>query len=229
MRTQRSFALTIAITMAFAFIAAPVAFAGSTCWCEIASSYSTGEHDTSVISLTNAVNTTYCAGPGCLCKLIDGNQCDKARADCSQKCNLAADPYRNNPGAFCAKGTTGPTRNGVTLRAYSHVGTRGWEANDTIGTLTNVSAVVKTTYDCNGLPGTWLDNPTTGNGNHARCVKNSCNAVGGVPVAPAWTSIGTGWSSATAAAWVTDGTGNIWYGVPAHATTTIVQQAQCHF
>src|SRR5690242_10486643 len=154
---QSVFLFAVLCSTAFA----SVAFGKSTCWCEIASSWSNGTRDTSVIDLTSVVNTTYCAGPGCVCPLLKGDQCDAARADCSNRCNKAADAYRNNPGAFCAKGASGPTRNGVTLHAYSHVGTRTWETNDTIGTLTNVPAVSQTTCTC---PQGWLapDNTPAG-------------------------------------------------------------------
>ncbi|HEV3185044.1 MAG TPA: hypothetical protein VGZ49_09180 [Xanthobacteraceae bacterium] len=128
--------------------------------------------------------------------------------------------------AACAMGCP----NGSVIKAYSAVGNKPYRDDQlSIGTLINTPPVTKTTYDCNAMPGTWLDNPSSGNGGHARCVKNSCDAVNGVPAAPHWTSIGTAWSSATGAAWVTDGSGDIWYGVPAHATTTVVSPAQCHF
>jgi hypothetical protein len=128
--------------------------------------------------------------------------------------------------AACAMGCP----NGDVVKAYSAVGNKPYrDDNLTIGTLVHTPPVTKTTYDCNAMPGTWLDNPSSGNGNHARCIKNSCDAVAGVPPAPSWTSIGTAWSTATGAAWVTDGSGNIWYGIPAHATTTVVSPAECHF
>jgi hypothetical protein len=131
---------------------------------------------------------------------------------------------------WCAKGVP----DGSTIRAYSAVGAavapKGrYNAAQTKGVLINKPAVINITYDCNAMPGTWLDNPSTGNGGHARCVKNSANAVGGVPIAPPWTSIGTPWSTATGPAWVTDGSGNIWYGVPAHATTTVITPAECRW
>jgi hypothetical protein len=128
--------------------------------------------------------------------------------------------------AACAMGCP----NGSVIKAYSAVGNKPYrDDNLTIGTLIRKPAVTQTTYDCNSLPGTWLDNPSAGNGGHARCVKNSANAVSGVPIAPPWTSIGTSWQTATGPAWVTDGSGNIWYGVPAHATTTVVSPAECRW
>jgi hypothetical protein len=205
-------------------------FARSTCWCEIASSYSTGEHDTVIISLTDVVNTTYCAGPGCLCSLVKGDQCDAARADCSRRCNAAADAYRNNPGAFCAKGTGGPTRNGVTIRAYSHVGTRGWESNDTIGTLTNLPAVSKTTCTC---PKGWLtpDNVDGGviNGPGKGCKRLAC-----LPITPgAGTSLPPNGSTtpvlADGSTWWT-WTNGLWQSAPvANCATTVVSAAVCKF
>lgn len=151
-------------------------------------------------------------------------QCEgPANSACSTK--ASGDNNFNSAAFWCAKGVP----NGSTIRAYAAVGTGKYNAAQTKGVLTNIAAVTKTVYDCNGMPGTWLDNPSPGNGYHARCVKNSCNAVSGVPAAPSWVSIGTAWSSATGAAWVTDDKGNIWYGVPAHATTTVVSTAQCHW
>jgi len=148
---------------------------------------------------------------------------DPANSACSTK--ALGDGNFNSAAFWCAKGVS----NGSTIRAYAEVGANGkYTTAQTKGVLINKPAVTKTTYDCNGLPGTWLDNPSSGNGGHARCVKNSCNAVSGVPAAPAWVSIGTAWSSA-GAAWVTDDRGDIWYGVPAHATTTVVSPAECHW
>lgn len=151
-----------------------------------------------------------------------------AGSACSAK--ALGDANFNSAAFWCAKSVP----NGSTIRAYSAVGPavapKGrYNAAQTKGVLINKPAVTKTTYDCNGMPGTWLDNPSTGNGGHARCVKNSANAVNGVPIAPPWTSIGTSWQTATGPAWTTDGSGNIWYGVPAHATTAIVTPAECHW
>lgn len=145
-----------------------------------------------------------------------------AASACSTK--ASGDGNFNSAAFWCNKGV--PT--GSTIRAYAAVGTGKYDTAQTKGVLINIAAVTNTTYDCNGIPGTWLDNPSSGNGGHARCVKNSCNAVSGVPAAPSWVSIGTGWSSA-GAAWLTDGSGNIWYGVPAHATTTQVSAAECRW
>ena len=147
-----------------------------------------------------------------------------AHDNCSTK--AAGDANFNSAAFWCAKGVP----DGSLIRAYAEVGASGkYKAAQTKGVLINKPAVTKTTYDCNAMPGTWLDNPSTGNGGHARCVTNSANAVNGVPIAPPWTSIGTPWSSATGPAWVTDGSGNIWYGVPAHATTVVVAQPECHW
>jgi hypothetical protein len=157
--------------------------------------------------------------------LLFQKQCqDPANSACSTK--ASGDHQFNDAAFWCAKSVP----NGSWIRAYAEVGAKGkFTTAQTKGVLINKPAVTKITYDCNGMPGTWLDNPTSGNGNHARCVKNSCNAVSGVPPAPAWVSIGTAWSSATGPAWATDASGNIWYGVPAHATTTIVSPAECHW
>lgn len=152
-------------------------------------------------------------------------QCqDPANSACSTK--ASKDPQFNDAAFWCAKGVP----NGSWIRAYAEVGASGkYTTAQTKAVLINKPAVTKITYDCNGMPGTWLDNPSSGNGGHARCVKNSCNAVSGVPAAPSWVSIGPAWSSATGAAWATDASGNIWYGVPAHATTTIITPAECHW
>jgi hypothetical protein len=207
-----------------------VAFGSSTCWCEIASSYSNGSRDTVIIDLTSAVHTTYCAGPGCLCALALGNQCDKARADCSSRCNQAADAYRNNPGAFCAKGTSGPTRNGATIRAYSHIGTRAWEANDTIGTLTNVPAVSQTTCTC---PQGWLapDNTPAGVTTDPRHI---CKRLACLPVtAGAGTSLPP---NSTSTPTLSDGsnwwfwTNGLWQSAPVATCKTVqISAALCHF
>jgi hypothetical protein len=153
------------------------------------------------------------------------------QTQCQDPANSACSTYASGDSSFnsaafwCGKGVP----NGSTIRAYAEVGANGkYTAAQTKGILINKPAVVNTTYDCN-IPGTWLDNPSAGNGGHARCVKNSCNAVSGVPAAPSWTSIGPSWSSATGAAWVTDGSGDIWYGVPAHATTIVVSGPECHW
>jgi hypothetical protein len=146
---------------------------------------------------------------------------------CSAK--AAADANFNSAAFWCAKGVP----NGATIRAYAAVGPNvpkgAYKAADTKGVLINKPAVTQTKYDCNNMPGTWLDNPSTGNGGHARCVITSCASVSGVPAAPSWTSIGTAWSTATGPAWVTDGSGNIWYGIPAHATTTTVSGPDCRW
>ena len=211
-----------------AIAAANAASATSTCWCEIASSYSTGEHDTVIISLTDAVNTTYCAGPGCVCSFA--NQCDAARADCSQRCNLAADQYRNNPAFFCGKGTSGPTRNGVTIRAYSHVGTRAWEANNTIGTLTNTPAVTQTTCTC---PSGWLTphNVEGGviNGPGKNCKRTACYPI----TAGAGTALPPNGSSTPVlpdgSNWWTWGDGLVQTAPVATCKTTTVSNAVCKF
>lgn len=223
MRSPRQL-LLLAVVLCWWGGSASPAFATATCWCEIATAWSDGTYNAVQVSLTSNVGTSYNSCHGGCC----GEQCDANRADCSNRCNNACSGYvgsQSFANSLCAKGIA----NGTVLKCYSHVGTKGWEANQTIGTLINIAAVTNTIYDCNGMPGTWLDNPTPGNGHHARCVKNSCNAVSGVPAAPSWVSIGTAWSSATGAAWTTDGSGNIWYGVPAHATTTVVSAAQCHW
>ncbi len=141
-----------------------------------------------------------------------------------------ADAQYNSAVFWCGLGVP----NGSVIKAYAAVGPpvapKGRYTGVNIkGILINQPAVTTTTYDCNLMPGTWLDNPSTGNGGHARCVVTVATAVSGVPHAPAWTSIGTSWQTATGPAWVTDGTGNIWYGVPAHATTIIISAAQCHW
>jgi hypothetical protein len=161
------------------------------------------------------------------CKPAAGYNC---RIKATGLGSIPPEPNYNSAAFWCSQGAP----NGSTIRAYAGVGPpvspkgRYFQAV-TKGVLINKPAVVNITYDCNAMPGTWLDNPSTGNGGHARCVKNSANAVGGVPIAPPWTSIGTPWTSATGPAWVTDGSGNIWYGVPAHATTTVVTPAECRW
>jgi hypothetical protein len=64
--------------------------------------------------------------------------------------------------SLCANGVA----NGTVLKCYSHVGTRGWEANQTLGTLTNIAAVSNTVCTC---PAPWM---------------NSQNVVGGTTVPP---------------------------------------------
>lgn len=156
-------------------------------------------------------------------------QSESNQNNCKSLCAAAATADIGSPAlatAACAMGCP----NGTVVKAYSAVGNKPYrDDNLVIGTLVNTPPVTQTTYDCNAIPGTWLDNPSTGNGGHARCIKNSANAVTGVPIAPPWTSIGTPWNTATGPAWVTDGSGDIWYGVPAHATTTVVSPAQCHW
>jgi hypothetical protein len=156
---------------------------------------------------------------------------EPAKGACKSK--ALADANFKNAIFWCDKGVP----DGSTIRAYVAVGAPNalpefkgkYYLAHPGGVLINKPAVTKMTYDCATLPGTWLDNPTSGNGGHARCVRNSANAVSGVPAAPSWVSIGTAWTSATGPAWVTDGSGNIWYGVPAPATTTIVSPVECHW
>lgn len=147
-----------------------------------------------------------------------------ATSACSAK--AARDNNFNSAAFWCALGVP----NGSTIRAYAAVGGKGkYQAVQTGKILTNIPAVTNTVYDCDGMPGTWLDKPSSGNGNHARCVRASCNAVSGVPAAPSWVRIGnTAWTSA-GAAWLTDDKGNVWYGAPARATTKVVRAAQCHW
>jgi|ERR1051326_6974150 hypothetical protein len=213
------------VTLALCCLAPISAFAKSTCWCEIATTFN-GQHGTSVIDLTSAVNTTYCAGSGCVCPLLKGDQCDDARADCSNRCNAVADAYRNNPGAFCAKGVT----NGVTLRAYSHVGTRAWETNDTIGTLTNIPGVSQTTCKC---PSGWMNDQNVDGGvttNPKRlCKRGACGPItagAGTSLPPNDTSTGF---LADGSVWWTWGNGLYQSAPVAACKTVVVSQAQCHF
>jgi hypothetical protein len=155
-----------------------------------------------------------CAGPA-------GSACSSV---------ASGDANFNSAAFWCAKGVP----NGSTIRAYSAVGPavapKGrYNAAQTKGVLINKPAVTNTTYDCSNAPGTWLDAPASTNGYHGRCVKNSCNAVSGVPTAPNWTYIGAAWTSNAPGTWITDASGNIWYGVLAHSTTTVVTPAECHW
>jgi hypothetical protein len=123
----------------------------STCWCEIATAWSDGTYNASQVSLTSTVGRSYNA-TGDLC--WGDNQCDKDRTDCSNRCNNAcAASVRSQSlaNSLCAKGLA----NGTVLKCYSHVGTRGWEANETIGTLTNTPAVTNTVCTC---PKPWSNN-----------------------------------------------------------------------
>jgi len=199
------------------------AFADAHCFCKI-----------SCANLTNSTTATMVIKDyGTLATYTGLNQqSDSNQTACNTKCTDTAkvdilDPAKRQGIANLACAAHCP--NGSNVNAWSAVGTKEYKTAGPFGTLVNTPAVTKTTYDCNGLPGTWLDNPSSGNGGHARCVKNSANAVQGVPIAPPWTSIGTSWQTATGPAWITDGSGNIWYGVPAHATVTVVTAAQCHF
>jgi hypothetical protein len=134
----------------------------SHCWCEIATAWSDGTHNAAQLSLTSTVNTTYNA-TGNLCWGDD--QCDKDRTDCSNRCNNACTGYVHSQSfanSLCANGVA----NGTVLKCYSHVGTRGWEANQTLGTLTNIAAVSKTVCTC---PAPWT---------------NGQNVVGGTTVPP---------------------------------------------
>jgi hypothetical protein len=140
------------------------------------------------------------------------------------------DSNYNSAAFWCGLGAP----DGSIIRAYAGVGPpvapKGrYFAADTKGILVNKPAVTNTTYDCNGIPGTWLDNPSTGNGGHARCVKTVAHADPNGPPAPPWTSIPPSSWQGPGPAWVTDGSGNIWYGVPALATTTVVTPADCRW
>lgn len=220
MKTKLSFAIGIVLALLFIAGAVPTAFADAHCFCKISCTNLSGQ--------TSATNVIKDLSPLFTYKGINPQKEDNQR-DCNKLCTAAAAGYIHSQAiasAACAMGCP----NGSHVSAFSAVGTAAYRAvAPEIGVLKNTPAVISTTYDCNGMPGTWLDKPTSGNGGHARCVKNSCNAIGGVPIAPSWFSIGTAWSSATGPAWVTDGSGNIWYGVPAHATTTIVNPAECRW
>jgi hypothetical protein len=155
-----------------------------------------------------------------------------AKYNCQVKATGIPPPppdHNYNSAAFwCGLGAP----NGSTIKAYAAIGPpvapKGkYFPADIKGVLINKPAVTQTTYDCNQYPGTWLDNPSAGNGYHARCVKTF--AVNVVPPLPPWTSIGTPWQTATGPAWVTDGSGNIWYGVPATATMTVVSPPECRW
>jgi hypothetical protein len=150
----------------------------------------------------------------------------KCEGPANSKCSGRAqyDAKFNDAAFWCAKGVP----NNSVIRAYAAVGYTGkYNAAQTKGTLVNIPAQTTTTYDCNGVPGTWLDKPSQGNGFKARCVKTACNAVAGVPPVPAWVSIGSNWASSTGPAWVSDDKGNVWYGVPANAKTVVVAPATC--
>jgi hypothetical protein len=153
-----------------------------------------------------------------------------ANSACSTK--ALQDANFNNPAFWCAKGVP----DGSTIRAYAAVGPPvapkgryNTAQTQNLGVLINKPAVTKTTYDCDQFPGTWLENPAETNGYRARCIKTSCNAISGVPAAPSWVSIGTPWRTATGPAWITDGSGNIWYTVPARATVTVIKAAECRW
>lgn len=158
-----------------------------------------------------------------------GQQNEAHQQQCQASCKAAAAPDIGSQAlatAACAMGCP----NGTVVRAYSAAGNKPYrEASGStpIGTLINTPPVTNTTYSCPA--GTWLDSPSQGNGQHARCIKNSCNAATGVPAAPSWVSIGTSWSTATGPAWVTDNQGNIWYGVPARGTVTVIKPAECRW
>jgi hypothetical protein len=196
------------------------AFAEAHCYCKLSCYNQTGTSVGSVLK-DYGILTTY-SGPF--------QQSPANQNNCRQLCKAAASADVGAQAlatAACAMGCP----NGSIVKAYSAVGNKPYDSGAylTIGTLVNTPAVTNTTYDCGGVPGTWLDPPTAGNGNHARCIKTSCAAVDGVPAAPPWVAIGTGWASATGPVWGTDGSGNIWYGVPAPSTTTEVSPAQCHW
>lgn len=198
------------------------AYASSTCFCEIATAWSSGTYNASQVSLTNNVHTTYDAH-GNLCWGDD--QCDKDRADCSNRCNNACAGYVHSQSfanSLCASGIA----NGTVLKCYSHIGTKGWEANETIGTLTNIAAVSNTVCTC---PAPWSDNQNVVGGTSVGPDKNCKIPVCG-PITPgSGTSLPPNMTSTNTSPinWWTWGNQLIETAPVATCVTTLVSAAHC--
>ena len=148
------------------------AFAWATCWCEIATASSDGTYNASQVSLTSNVGKSY---NGCEGSLLGGEQCDENRADCSNRCNNACSGYLGSQSfanGLCAAGMP----NGTVLKCYSHVGTKGWQANQTVGPLTNIPAVSNTVCTC---PKPWINvnNEVGGTTSDKQCKILVCSPI----------------------------------------------------
>lgn len=183
------------------------------CVCKI-TSISNNSADATIIDLTGTVNAT----------------CPTA---CTTKCSAVAKPYFSNPGFFCSKGNSGPTRNGVQIGVQ--MGTcsnfqpyQMWGfCNNSFCTLTNIPAVVKTVCTC---PRGWTCNgcsPQVAGGvtSDGKC-KKGAGATTLSPAPPDGTALGAwGFSWGTGIyAWGTAANG----GAP-KCVVTQISPAQCHF
>ena len=199
---------------------ATAAFANSTCWCEIATAWSDGTHNAVQVSLTSNIGRTYNA-TGDLC--WGDNQCDNDRTDCSNRCNNAATSYVHSQSfanTLCAKGIP----NGTVLKAYSHVGTRGWEANQTIGTLTNIPAVSNTVCTC---PKPWSNNNNEVGGTTGLDKFCKIGVCGPITPGPGTSLPPNGTGTNTSPNWWTWGNGLYESAPVATCVTTQVSPAKC--
>jgi hypothetical protein len=172
------------------------------------------------VSLTNNVGRTYNAR-GDLC--FGDDQCDRDRTDCSNRCNNAAAGYVHSQSfanTLCAMGIP----NGTVIKAYSHVGTRGWEANETIGTLTNIPAVSNTVCTC---PNPWLNNNNQMGGTTGLDKMCKIAVCGPITPGPGTSLPPNGTGTSTTPNWWTWGNGLYESAPVATCVTTQVSPAQC--
>ncbi len=217
MRIQKKMVLFTAI-LACCGGSAKEAFAWVTCWCEI----DTVGSNTSQLDLTAAVNWSY---NGCLDPWWAGEQCDANVQDCSKRCNnastgLATQSFANS---LCAKGIP----NGTVLKANSHVGTLGWQTNNTIGTLTNIPAVSNTVCTC---PAPWSNANNVVGGTTTGLDKNcKITVCGPITPGPGTSLPPNGTSTNTSPNWWTWGNGLVETAPVANCVTTPISIARCGF
>jgi hypothetical protein len=199
------------------------AFAWVTCFCEVATAFSNGEHNEGKLNLTDAVFTQY---NGCLDPWWDGEQCSANISDCSRRCNNACGGYVKSQSladSLCAQGVS----DGSDLRCYSHVGTRkDWQVNQTIGILTNIAAVSNTVCTC---PKPWLNNENVVGGTTGPDKFCKIGVCGPITPGPGTSLPANGTGTNTTPNWWTWGNGLYESAPVANCVATPIRVARCSF
>jgi hypothetical protein len=156
----------------------------ATCFCKVSFNNLTGQTGSSgvCLDLTSAVGKTYSG----VFPMKDEN-----RKDCQTRCSdaaaaLSATQKQAIADCACSNGVG----TGTTIRAYGAVGTKEYQSDESLGTLTNNAQVSNTTCKC---PVGWLSNTTNIDGGittDGNCKKIVCQPIGVAPPANG-TPVGT--------------------------------------
>jgi hypothetical protein len=156
----------------------------ATCFCVVSFNNLTGQTGRSgvCLDLTGTVNKSYSG----LLPMKDDN-----RKDCQTRCSdaaakLSATQKQAIADCACSNGVG----TGTTIRAYGAVGTKEYQSDQSLGTLTNNAQVSNTTCKC---PVGWLSNTTNIDGGittDGNCKKIVCQPIGVAPP-PNGTPVGT--------------------------------------